>query len=148
MSGSNGIPRFSLWNREEEFVAPHPLKTRGATFFTVQGASVASTATLTPDQVSQDLVITGAGGGTITWPSSASVLANTSPNSLQQNYGVATNAGWSVTLTNATAAAETLSFPANFVVGGNFSLTLPMTSSRTVNFLIQGTAPSQTIYVY
>lgn len=148
MSGSNGVPRDALWNRENEFSAPNSLKVRGPTFFTVQPSTVASTATLTPDQAMMDIAVSGAGGGTLTWPSSASILANVSVNSLQQNYLVSSLSGWSVTLINPTTAAETLSFPSNFVVSSSFSLTLPASSSRIVHFLILGAPPTQSINVY
>lgn len=141
MSGSNGIKKFARVNREDEL---YNEKSRGTIFHSIQPNSVASTATLTADQVMQDLVITGAGSGTITWPSSTAVLQNQSVNSLMQNYLLLNNAGWEITVVNSTAAAETLSFPANFVVSSSFSLTLPASSARVVRFLIQGT----NIYVY
>lgn len=141
MSGSNGVKKFARVNREDELFYE---KSRGTIFHTIQPNSVISTATLTADQVTQDLVITGAGGGTITWPASSAVLNNQSVNSLIQNYLITNNSGWQITIVNSTTAAETLAFPSNFVVSSAFSLTLPASSARVVRFLIQGTS----IYVY
>lgn len=142
MAGSNGIIKLELTNREGEII-PH-LKTRGTNFFSLSANSVLSTATLTPDQAMQDLLITGAGAGTITWPASAAVLANSSAIGLLTNYFNTTNSGWTVTLVNQTAANETLVFPANFIVSSTYSLTLAANSARTTRFLIQGA----NIFVY
>ena len=141
MSGSNGIPRYAETNREDELI---PLRYRGVVFSSIVPISLASTATLTADQVMSDLIITGAGGGIITWPSSASVIANLSANGLLQNYFNGTNTVWTTTLVNNTAGTETLVFPPNFQVSTAFPLTIGAMSTRVVHYLIQGT----NVFVY
>jgi hypothetical protein len=144
MSGGNGIPRYAQWNRENELA---PLRFRGITFRTLDPLSVVAPLTLTPDQVMNNLNVTGA-GGQITWPTVAALLANPSQFGLLSKYSVAPGAQFDTNVTNFSAGNVTLSFPgggATYIVSPTLSLTLAPNESRTIRYRV--ISPTQ-IYVY
>lgn len=141
MSGGNNIPRYALWNRENELA---PLRYRGVLFRNLDAVGIVAPLTLTADQVMSNLSVTGA-GGQITWPAVADVLANPSQFGLLSKYSVTPGSQFETSVTNLSVGNVTLLFPVNYVVSPTFNLTLQPNETRVIRYRVLSATQ---IYVY
>jgi hypothetical protein len=137
MAGADGIPKFALWNREDQF---QPLQTQGVIFneadLNVVGGVPTSSfaaAAITPAELMADWVITSATPLALTAPSNTALNDRLS----QTSHYVIGNS-FTVTFTNTDlVASHTVAFPAFYNVSPN-PITIPPNSKGTITIQLTG----------
>lgn len=137
MAGADGIPKFALWNREDQF---QPLQTQGVIFNEADLNVVGGVATnsfaaaaITPAELMADWVITSASPAPLVAPSNTALNDRLS----QTSHYVIGNS-FTVTFTNTDlVASHTVAFPAGYNVSPN-PITIPPNSKGTITIQLTG----------
>lgn len=123
MAGSNNLPKYALWNREDELIE---FKLRGPRWGQVTGNLITS-ATLLQTDLLLPFYLSSATPNSITGPSATSILSFL----FGQGYLTTVGSTYQITIQNTDSVAKTITFP------GIGAVSIPANSFYTLGFVVQ-----------